>query len=246
MGELIAIASGKGGTGKTSVCAGLATALAQSGCRVLCVDCDIGLRNLDISLGMTEGSALSFLDVCQGNYSLDDAPRHELYPTLAFLTAPMNCSPGRIDRDAFSAFLRQARICFDFIFLDAPAGLDAGFQLVSGAAEEFLLVTGPGPAAIRDAARVGELLELAGKTRVRLIVNRVEKEMLSALRMTVDDVMDSAGLPLAGIVPEDPNMTLAAAFGRPLLSYKPHCPAAAAFRRIAGRLQGFHRPIPLK
>ena len=68
MGELIAIASGKGGTGKTSVCAGLATALAQSGCRVLCVDCDIGLRNLDISLGMTEGSALSFLDVCQGNY----------------------------------------------------------------------------------------------------------------------------------------------------------------------------------
>ena len=155
MGELIAIASGKGGTGKTSVCAGLATALAQSGCTVLCVDCDIGLRNLDISLGFTEGSALSFLDVCQGSYSLDDAPRHERYPTLAFLTAPMNCSPGRIDRDAFSAFLRQARVHFDFIFLDAPAGLDAGFQLVSGAAEEFLLVTGPGPAAIRDAARVG-------------------------------------------------------------------------------------------
>ena len=71
-------------------------------------------------------------------------------------------------------------------------------------------------------------------------------DMLSALRMTVDDVMDAAGLPLAGIVPEDPNMTLAAAFGRPLLSYKPHCPAAAAFRRMAGRLQGFHRPIPLK
>ena len=218
MGELIAIASGKGGTGKTSVCAGLATALAHSGCAVLCVDCDVGLRNLDISLGITEGSALSFLDVCQGSYCLDDIPRHELYPTLAFLTAPMNCSSDRIDRDAFAAFLRQARIQFDYIFLDAPAGLDAGFQLVSSAAEEFLLVTGPGPAAIRDAARVGELLELAGKNRVRLIVNRVEKDMLSALRITVDDVMDAAGLPLAGIVPEDPNMTLAAAFGRPLLA----------------------------
>ena len=246
MGELIAIASGKGGTGKTSVCAGLATALAQSGCRVLCVDCDIGLRNLDISLGMTEGSALSFLDVCQGNYSLDDAPRHELYPTLAFLTAPMNCAPGRIDRDAFSAFLRQARICFDFIFLDAPAGLDAGFQLVSGAAEEFLLVTGPGPAAIRDAARVGELLELAGKTRVRLIVNRVDKSMLSAVRMTIDDIMDTAGLPLAGIILEDPHVTLAAAFSLPLLQYASRCDAAKAYRRIAARLEGSYQPIPFR
>lgn len=246
MGELIAIASGKGGTGKTSVCAGLATALAQSGRSVLCVDCDIGLRNLDISLGFTEGSALSFLDVCQGSYCLDDIPRHTLYPALAFLTAPMSFAPGSIDREAFAAFLRQARPRFDYIFLDAPAGLGSGFQLVSDAAEEFLLVTGPGPAAIRDAARVGEILELAGKTRVRLIVNRVEKDMLSALRITVDDVMDAAGLPLAGMVPEDPNMTLAAAFGRPLLSYRPRCPAAAAFRRIAGRLQGYHRPIPLK
>lgn len=246
MGELIAIASGKGGTGKTSVCAGLATALAQSGCSVLCVDCDVGLRNLDISLGMADSSALSFLDVCQGGYRLEDAPRHSAYPTLAFLTAPMNCAPEAIDRDAFSGFLRQARLAFDFIFLDAPAGLDAGFQLVSGAAQDFLLVTGPGPAAIRDAARVGEVLELAGKTRVRLVVNRVEKNMLSALGMTVDDVMDGAGLPLAGMVPEDPNVILAAAFGTPLLRYKPHCPAAAAFRRMAGRLQGYHRPIPLK
>lgn len=247
MGELIAIASGKGGTGKTSVCAGLATALAQSGCTVLCVDCDVGLRNLDISLGMAaDSSALSFLDLCQGSYTLDDAPRHSLYPTLAFLTAPMNCTPEEIDRDAFSAFLRHARIRFDFVFLDAPAGLEGGFRLVSSAAEDFLLVTGPGPAAIRDAARVGEVLELAGKTRVRLIVNRVEKNMLSTLGITVDDVMDNAGLPLAGIVPEDPNMTLAAAFGYPLLRYRPHSPAAAAFRRMAGRLQGFHRPIPLK
>lgn len=246
MGEVIAIASGKGGTGKTSVCAGLATALAQTGCAVLCVDCDVGLRNLDISLGMGDGGALSFLDVCQGNYTIEDAPRHELYPSLAFLTAPMNCPAEDIEQDVFVRFVRQARVRFDFIFLDAPAGLDAGFRLVSAAAEEFFLVTGPGPAAIRDAGRVGELLELAGKTRVRLIVNRVEKDMLSVLGITVDDVMDAAGLPLAGIVPEDPNILLAASFGRPLLSYRPHCPAAAAFRRMAGRLQGFHRPIPLK
>lgn len=246
MGELIAIASGKGGTGKTSVCAGVAEALALDGCSVLCVDCDVGLRNLDISLGMADSGGLSFLDVCQGSYSCADAPRHPRYPTLAFLTAPLRCPSDKIDRDAFGEFLRRARVDFDFIFLDAPAGLDAGFQLVSSAAEEFLLVTGPGPAAIRDAARVGEVLELAGKRRVRLIVNRVEKQLLGTLNLTVDDVMDETGLPLAGIVPEDIGVTLAAAFGQPILAYKPHGPASAAFRRIAGRMQGCHRPVPLR
>ncbi len=246
MGELYAIASGKGGTGKTSVCAGLATALAQAGRSVLCVDCDIGLRNLDISLGMADSGAMSFLDVCGGHYAPVDAPRHPRWISLGLLTAPMNCQPESIDRGAFCDFLEKAGRSYDFIFLDAPAGVDAGFQLVSCAADHFLLVTGPDPASIRDAGRVGEILELAGKQHVRLIVNRLKKEMLSTLRITVDDVMDTVGLPLSGIVPEDPNVTLAAAFGKPLLEYRPHCPAAAAFRRIADRLQGFHRPVPLK
>ena len=90
MGEVLAVLSGKGGTGKTSVCAGLATALAREGKRVLCVDCDVGLRNLDISLGLTDSGALSFLDVCEGGYSLEQAAVHPLYPSLRFLTAPVN------------------------------------------------------------------------------------------------------------------------------------------------------------
>ena len=246
MGEVLAVLSGKGGTGKTSVCAGLACALAEAGNRVLCVDCDVGLRNLDISLGLTEGAVLSFLDVASGNYPLSGATQHPVYPGLFFLTAPVNCPVEDIDAASFCTMLRQARREYDLILLDAPAGVDAGFRLVSAAADRFLLVTGFGPASVRDAARVGELLELQGKTDVRLIVNRVDRDMLGVLRMTIDDVMDTAGLPLIGVVTEDPNVTLAAAFGRPLLGYSPRCAAAKAFRKIAKRVQGFPEPISLR
>ena len=246
MGELFAVLSGKGGTGKTSVCAGIATALAEEGKKVLCIDCDVGLRNLDISLGISDGGALSFLDVSEGGYTLDQAARHPVYPELFFLTAPMNRPVEAIDPNAFREMLRKARREFDYIFLDAPAGVDAGFRLVSAPADRFLLVTGSGPAAVRDAARVGELLELMGKRNVRLIVNRVDRDLLSTVRLTIDDVMDDAGLPLGGIVPEDPNVTLAATFGRPLLKYAKRCPAAKAYRNIAKRIQGFHQPITMK
>lgn len=246
MGELFAVLSGKGGTGKTSVCAGIATALAGEGKTVLCIDCDVGLRNLDISLGLSDSGALSFLDVCAGGYSLDEAARHPAYPTLSFLTAPMNCPAEKIDAEAFASMLRQARRQFDYIFLDAPAGVGSGFRLVSSAADRFLLVTGSGPAAVRDAARVGDLLELMGKKDVRLVVNRVDREMLSTVRITIDDVMDTAGLPLTGIVLEDPNVTLAASFGQPLLKYARRSPAAKAYRKIARRIQGFHEPVTLR
>ena len=246
MGELFAVLSGKGGTGKTSVCAGIATALADSGKKVLCIDCDIGLRNLDISLGMTESGALSFLDVADGNYPLDRAARHPNYLSLAFLTAPMNHTADQIDLKTFEDMLQQARNEYDFIFLDAPAGVDAGFQLAARFADRFLVVTGAGPAAVRDAARVSDLLELMGKKNVRLVVNRVDRDLLSTVKVTVDDVMDSAGLPLMGVVLEDPNVTLAAAFGKPLLQYARRSSAAKAYRKIANRIQGFHEPVTLR
>ena len=246
MGELFAVLSGKGGTGKTSVCAGIAVTLAEEGKRVLCIDCDVGLRNLDISLGLSECGALSFLDISQGHYPLDRAAKHPGYPTLSFLTAPMNCPVEKIDPIAFSDMLRQARKEFDYIFLDAPAGVDAGFRLVSQVADRFLLITAAGPAAMRDAARVGDLLELMGKKDVRLVVNRVDKKMLSTVQVTIDDVMDTAGLPLMGIVPEDSNVTLAASFGYPLLKFAKNSPAAKAFRRISKRIQGFSQRITLR
>ena len=246
MGELIAVLSGKGGTGKTSVCAAVASALALDGKRVLCVDCDVGLRNLDISLAMSDCGALSFMDVCNGDYDIGMASVHPLIPQLHFLTAPMNCQADAIDPVAFDRFVRKARQEFDFVFLDAPAGVDAGFRLTAAAADRCILVTGPGPAAVRDAARVGELLELMGKTNVRLVVNRVSSRMVSAMATTIDDVMDNAGLPLLGIIPEDRNVTLAATFNRPLLIYSRRCGASDACTRISKRLQGIPVPIALR
>lgn len=105
---------------------------------------------------------------------------------------------------------------------------------------------GRAPPPCRDASRVGDLLELMGKKNIRLIVNRVDKSMLGTVCLTIDDVMDAAGLPLAGIVPEDPHVTLAASFGQSLLRYSPNCKAAKASRRIARRIQGFHEPIALR
>jgi len=244
MGEVIAVVSGKGGTGKTSVCAGLATALAESGETVLCIDCDIGLRNLDISLGLAQMDALSFLEVCRGEYTLEQAAIHPDYPKLRFLTAPMNCQPQDIDGKAFSQLLRQARNTCSYILLDAPAGIDAGFHLAAKYADRVLLVTGADPASVRDAARAGELLELMGKPEVRLVVNRINPKMVSAMKLTVDDVMDQSGLPLIGIVPEDPQVTLRAAFEKPLLK-KNKKGAAAACRRIALRIMGVRVPVAL-
>ena len=243
---MFAVLSGKGGTGKTSVCAGVAAALASAGKHVLCIDCDVGLRNLDISLGMSDSSSLSFLDVCQGDYSLEAASGHAGFPTLRFLTAPMNCPVEEIQPEPFGEMLQKAREKFDYVFLDAPAGVDAGFRLVTAYADRFLVVTGAGPAAVRDAARVGDLLDMAGKQDVRLIVNRVSRSMLSTVRMTIDDVMDNTGLPLIGVVLEDPNITLSAAFGVSIHQYAKHSDAARAFSRIALRIQGFKKPITLR
>lgn len=245
MGELIAVLSGKGGTGKTSVCAGIATALADTGSKVLCIDCDIGLCNLDIPLGLSDLGALSFLDVCSGRYPLEQATAHHLYPTLHFLTAPMNCDATQIDRDAFRSMLMAARDSYHYVLLDAPAGIDAGFHLAARYADRILLVTGSDPASVRDARRAGDLLELMGKRDVRLVVNRVSCKMTRKLKITVDDVMDQAGLPLIGVVPEDVNMTLAAAAGKPLLQYAKRGATAHALRRIARRIQGLSVPIDL-
>jgi len=242
MGELIAVLSGKGGTGKTSVCAGIASALAYQGASVLCIDCDVGLRNLDIALGMSDSGGLSFLDVCRGDYSLDAAEAHPAFSKMRFLTAPVDCQVSDVDMTAFAQMLHQAREQFSYVFLDAPAGIEAGFQLAARFADRILLVTGPDPASVRDATRAAQVLELMGKRDIRLIVNRINKKIAAAINITVDDIMDNAGLPLLGVVPEDSNVTLSAVYKIPLILYT-HKGASAACCRIARRIQGYTTPI---
>ena len=205
----------------------------------------MGLRNLDIALGISELGALSFTEVCSGGYAINQAAVHPVYPNLFFLTAPLNCSADAVDANAFGTMLDRARSHFNYILLDAPAGIESGFSLAARYASRILLVTGPDPAAIRDARRAGEVLELMGKNNVRLIVNRINKKTVSSMGLTVDDIMDQAGLPLLGIVPEDTNVVLAAAYHQPLLGYSRRG-AAAACRRIAKRIRGIPTRIPMK
>jgi len=244
LGEVIAVLSGKGGTGKTSICAAVAAALSNDGHRVLCVDCDVGLRNLDISLGLSSQPVLSFLDICQGSYALTSLMPHPRFPNLYFLTAPMNRSIDDIDPQAFEQLVLSARTLYDYVLLDAPAGVDAGFRLAASKADRVLLVTGSDPASIRDAGHTASVLELMGKTNIRLIVNRISPRLVSTMNLTIDDVMDDTGLPLIGVVPEDHHVILAAAFGQSLLEYSKKG-AAAACRRIASRIQGMPVKIDL-
>lgn len=244
MGELIAVLSGKGGTGKTTVTAALASSLAHLGETVLCIDCDVGLRNLDIALGLSEEGVLSFADIYSGEYPLSMAAKTPYFPGLQFLTAPMGITADEVDNRAFSRLLEQARQHFSYIFLDAPAGIDAGFLLAAQYADRVILVTNSDPASIRDAFQAGNLLEQMGKTDVRLVVNRVHRRTLEAMGLTVDDIMDKAGLPLLGIIPEDINVVLAAAKNTPLIRAS-RGGAAAACRRIAKRITGQTVPVRL-
>ena len=170
------------------------------------------------------------------------AVKHPVYPNLQFLTAPMNCTAQSIDQLEFAQMLNSVRDKFHYILMDAPAGIEAGFRLAAKTADRVILVTGADPAAIRDARQAADALEKMGKQNVRLIVNRLNKKLISALEITVDDIMDQAGLPLLGLIPEDKNVVLAAAFHQPLLGYTRRG-ATAACKRIAKRIQGISVPF---
>ena len=160
MGQVMVVTSGKGGTGKTTLCAGLAAGLAQLDQQVLCIDADIGLRNLDLSLGMADAATVPFTEALGGGMPLSAAPRHPLLPRLALLTAPVRTAP--VDAAAFRALLAQARESFDWILIDAPAGIGEGFRLSSAYADRALVVATADPASLRDAGRAAQLLRRPG------------------------------------------------------------------------------------
>lgn len=237
MGEVIAIVSGKGGTGKTTLCAGIASCLAADGNKVLCIDADLGLRNLDLALGMADLAPIAFTDVLKGRYSLEEATEHSEIPGLFLLTAPVADAAEDIDRKAFAKLTEQAKEQFDFCLIDAPAGLGTGFELAAGNADQLLAVSTPDPASMRDAACTTDVLETMHKRNIRLIVNRITPKLFRKMHLTVDDVMDDVGLPLIGIVPEDPNVMISSAKHLPLILYSDQR-AAVACLHIARRLEG--------
>ena len=240
MGIVIAVTSGKGGTGKTSVTGGVAASLAHMDRKVLCIDMDVGLRNLDISLGMSDRALMDFSDVALGRCELERAAAvHPELEKLSLLTAPLSI-PENLEDASVQSLLEQARASYDYVLLDSPAGLGTGFRLALAHADRALVVATSDASSLRDAQRT--VAELDYLPSVYLVMNRIQPRLLRRLRTTIDDAMDAAGLPLIGVIPEDPQVMLCANQGL-LLTSRKRRGATLACWNIAQRLEGRRVPI---
>lgn len=238
MGKVIVITSGKGGTGKTTTAAALASALAMKNNRVLCIDADIGLKNLDLSLGLYDMVSFDFRDVIENRAELQEAAApHPSFPSLFFLSAPSLASVSDIDQLGMRDLLDEARQLYDYCIIDSPAGIGSGFRLAAEFADEAIAVTTGDLSSCRDVQRVVMELRVLGIDDIMLIINRIRPRLMKKSGQNIDDIVDFAGARLLGLVPEDRSIILSANQGIPLM-LRDMRGAAAAYRRIAGRLLG--------
>lgn len=238
IGKVIAVVSGKGGTGKTSFTTLTGMALAQLGKKTLLLDCDIGLRNLDLYLGVSDRALMDFTDVIAGRTTLAQAVvRHPLYPNLYLLTAPVSFGVRLPSKREMQRLIGEIRRHFDFCLIDAAAGIGEAFALATCCADRAVVVTTNDPSSLRDAQRTVMELHRFPSGYLHLVVNRVRRKLLQSLHTTIDDAIDAAGLPLLGVIPEDENVP--AVLGRGLsqrLKYRSG--ALCACENIARRLCG--------
>lgn len=240
MGQVIAVVSGKGGTGKTTFVAGVGAALARLGFKTLCLDCDIGLRNLDLALGLSDRTLMDFTDVITRRTTLDMAVvQHPACPNLYLLTAPMSAR-GEVSEEGMRALLRDIRASFDYCLVDAPAGLGGAFRLATCGADRAVVLTTTDATSLRDAQCTVSALRFFPNGRLHLVVNRVRRKLLRSLHATIDDAIDESGLPLLGVIPEDEKLLLS--LGRGVLPAH-RGGAAEAMENIALRLAGQRVPL---
>lgn len=243
-GRVIVVTSGKGGVGKTTSTANIAVALAKSGKRVVAIDADIGLRNLDVVMGLESRVVYNFIDVIEKNCRLNQAlVRDKRVENLFLLPAAQTRTKDAVTPEQMTGLCEQLRPDFDFILLDCPAGIEGGFKNAAAGADEALVVTTPEVPAVRDADRIIGMLESMGKSPIRLIINRFRATMVEDGDMLArEDILDVLSIKLIGIVPEDDTVIKAANRGEPLV-YGPSSPAAQAYANIAARIQGEDVPL---
>jgi len=240
LGQVIAVVSGKGGTGKSSFTALAGLALSRLGQRVLLIDGDIGLRNLDLYLGLSDRALMDYSDVIEKRATLlDAAVQHPDYPNLYLLTAPVSLNGKEIEIAQMQSLLREVRTRFDYCLIDSAAGLGRSFILATCGADRVIVVANTEPSSLRDAQRTVMELKAFPQGSVHLVINRLRKKLLQSLHSNIDDAMDAAGLPLLGVIPEDENIPSYLSCGK-LIKLNHYAPAYRAAENTARRLCGEH------
>ena len=243
-GICVAMVSGKGGVGKTVLTAGIGAALARAGKRTVCVDCSAGLRALDLAMGLTGQTMADFTDVAAQHRTLGEALiQHPEQPGLYLIHAPAQFPPEPVTAEQMRRLTDSICSRFDFCLLDVPSGLDNGFTVSVNGADRLVIVTGADPMSLRNAQRTVMEAGRFPAGSVHILPNRIYRRLLSHLRVTVDDMMDTAGAPLLGLIPEDHAVPRSLQLGLPVTMAFPLSGAARACRNVAARLTGIHAPL---
>ena len=244
MGKVIALVSGKGGTGKTTSVAAISTCLAVLGSKTLCIDFDAGLKNLDLSLCMADFAVYDYMDVINGRMNLMEAcTESALIPDMFFLSAPTTLDEAEPDSGAFKSMFAEIREEFDYCLIDSPSGIGPSFRLACSNADMAIIVTNGELPAMRDAQHAAGVAASLGIRDIRLMVNRVQTRNLRHINYTLDDVIDSVGVRLIGVIPEDSTIFRALHANTPLILYKKRY-SAYDFLDVARRISG--ESIPLR
>ena len=242
--RVIVITSGKGGVGKTTTTANIGAALADKGHKVLLIDTDIGLRNLDVVMGLENRIVYDLIDVIEGRCRVSQALiKDKRCPNLVLLPAAQIRDKNDVNTDQMKELIFSLKESFDYILIDCPAGIEQGFKNAIAAADEAVVVTTPEVSATRDADRIIGLLEAAGIKSPRIVVNRLRIDMVKEKNMlSVEDILDILAVKLLGVVPDDENVVISTNKGEPLV-YKGDSLAAKAFKNIASRIEGVEVPL---
>ena len=243
-GRVVTITSGKGGVGKTTTTANLGVALALKGQRVACIDADIGLRNLDVVMGLENRIVYDIVDVVEGRARLRQALiKDKRLPELYLLPAAQTRDKSAVSPDQMVKICTDLKQEMDFVLVDSPAGIEQGFKNAIAGADEVLIVTTPEVSAVRDADRIIGLCEAAEKGTPRLIINRIRPSMVKRGDMlSVEDVLEVLAINLIGIVPDDESIIVTTNRGAPA-AMDDHTQAGQAYRNIAARLLGEDIPL---